>query len=77
VKEEIRAFLTAHRAFDDATEFSDEDSLLESGVLDSVVMVDLISHLEKTYGIKIHEDDMTPENFDSVNSIVAYVTAHR
>jgi len=39
-----------------------------------MAMVDLIAHLEKTYAITIDEDDMVPENFDSVEAIVTYVT---
>jgi acyl carrier protein len=56
---------------------SDQDSLLETGVIDSLAMVDLIAHLEKTYGISIGEDDMVPENFDSIDSIASYVERRR
>lgn len=73
MKDEIRQYLTEHRASDEACEFGDEDSLLELSVIDSLVMVDLIAHLEKAYNITVDEDDMVPENFDSVAAIVAYV----
>lgn len=54
-------------------EFSNQESLLEAGVIDSMAMVDLIEHLEERFGINISEDDMTPEHFDSVDSIAAFV----
>ncbi|HUT89225.1 MAG TPA: acyl carrier protein [Thermoguttaceae bacterium] len=73
MKDDIREYLMEHRASEDACEFGDEDSLLELSVIDSLVMVDLIAHLEKAYHITIDEDDMVPENFDSVAAIVAYV----
>ena len=73
MKDEIRQYLMEHRASEDAWDFSDGDSLLELSVIDSLVMVDLIVYLEKTYNITIDEDDMVPENFDSVAAIVAYV----
>ena len=60
-----------------AVRFRDEDSLLERGIIDSVAMVDLIAFLEKTYGITISDDDMTPENFDSVDAIARYVAARK
>lgn len=73
MKEEIRSYLLSHRATDAVDSFSDDESLLESGVLDSMTMVDLIAHLEQTYAISVDEDDMIPENFDSVDAIAAYV----
>ena len=72
VQTEIRSFLVANAATADADTFSNEDSLLEMGIIDSVTMIDLISHLEGAYGISIDEDEMTPENFDSVAAITAY-----
>lgn len=46
--------------------------LMEAGV-DSVAMMDVIVWLEDTFGISIDPDDLTPENFGSVNRIVAYL----
>ncbi|MBX3441597.1 MAG: acyl carrier protein [Planctomyces sp.] len=73
--DDIRRFLTENSASGDRPEFADTDSLLELGVIDSVAMVDLIAFLERQYKIKVAEDDMTPENFDSVQAIVDYVSA--
>ena len=67
----IRKYITEHGS--QARDFSDGDSLLEAGVIDSVLMVGLISFLESEYGIRIEDDDMTPENFESINSIVEFI----
>ena len=75
VNDEIRAYLTSIPAAVSMDEVSDSDSLLESGIIDSMSMVDLIAHLEKTYDIQVAEDDMTPENFDSIEAIASYVGA--
>lgn len=75
--DEIRTYLMEHRATGDVGTFTDDDSLLETGVIDSVAMVDLVGFLESRFSIKIDEDDMTPENFDSVSAIVAYVNRVR
>lgn len=75
MRERIREFLLKNRASQEAVELSDEDSLLEQGVVDSVTMVDLIAFLESTFGIRVADDDMTPENFDSVSAIVTYTEA--
>jgi acyl carrier protein len=54
---------------------SNDDSLWSRGVLDSVGMIDLILFMEKTFDIKVREDDLSPENFDSINRISRYVSS--
>jgi len=49
------------------------DSLLERGLIDSVGIINLVSLLEETYRIEINDDDLMPENFDSLNAIKNYV----
>ena len=73
MRDDIRTFLLKNRANESVRDFGDDDSLLESGVIDSVTMVDLLSFLESQYGIQIDDDEMTPENFDALSSIVAFV----
>lgn len=73
MNDEIRDFLMIHRATGDAPSFSDDESLLNAGVIDSVTMLDLITHLESRYGIFVDEEDLIPENFDSITAIVTYV----
>ena len=72
--DQIRNYLLTHAADGDVSEIADDESLLEAGVIDSAGMVDLIAFLEGTFGITIDEDDMIPENFDSLTAIAAYVT---
>lgn len=77
MRQSVREYLATHRVGEVTQEFTDEESLLEAGVIDSLAMVDLIADLERTFGISVDEDDMTPENFDSVNAIVAYLERKR
>jgi len=57
--------------------FSDQDNLLTKGVIDSLKMLDLISFLQEQFGIAIDEDEMMPDNFESVQAIVAFVAEKR
>jgi acyl carrier protein len=50
----------------------DED-LLASDILDSLGIMELVAFLEEKYGIKVSDSDLTPENFQTVDSIVAFV----
>ncbi len=56
---------------------ADGDSFLEHHVLDSTGFLELIGHLEESYGIKVLDDEMVPENLDSLESIAAYVSRKR
>ncbi len=53
--------------------FSDHDNLLTKGVIDSLRMLDMISFLEAQFHLKVDEDDLMPENFESVNAITHFV----
>jgi acyl carrier protein len=52
---------------------SDEKSLLESGILDSLSLLRLVVFLEERFGITVGDADLLPENFASVNAICAYL----
>ena len=54
----------------------DDASWLKGGVLDSLGFVQLILHLENTLKLKINRKEISPKNFDSMNKILVYVTAH-
>jgi len=77
IQADIRAYLASQFGKDRVGALSDQDSLLEAGVIDSVAMVDLITHLEQTYGMTADEDDLTPDNFESIDAIARYVESRR
>jgi acyl carrier protein len=50
-----------------------DESLFESGLLDSFTLTDLITALEREFSIRIPDSDLTPRKFDSVSRIESYV----
>ena len=54
-------------------ELRDEDSFMQSQVIDSVGVVELVSFLEKHFSIKVEDQEMLPENLDSLNGIARYL----
>lgn len=75
---EIKDFILRNFLFtDDASALADDASLMEKGIVDSTGVLELVSHIEATYGIKVADAEMVPENLDSVNEIVAFVTRKR
>jgi acyl carrier protein len=77
VTETIRRFLTERAWLTDSAEVSESDSLLEKGVIDSVTMVELVSFIEQTFEIRIQDEELMPENFDSLAAIGAFVASKR
>lgn len=54
-------------------EFTDDESFLGSGLIDSLGILQLVSFVEAQYGIQVADTDLTPDNFDSVARLAAYV----
>ena len=53
----------------------DEDDLIDSGVVDSLGIFQLIAFLEERFGIKIGDEEITPENFGTIAAIDRLVAA--
>ena len=54
-----------------------EASFLEQGIIDSLGVVELVAFVERTYGIKCADEDLVPENLDSLNRVAAFVERKR
>ena len=52
---------------------SPEESLFESGLLDSFTLADMVTALEKEFAVRIPDSDLTPRKFDSIERIEAYL----
>jgi acyl carrier protein len=51
----------------------DGDSFLEHGVIDSIGMMELVGLLDSTFGIRVSDDELMPENLDSIASICGFL----
>ena len=73
IEQEIRQFIIDNFLFGDLeTELSNDDSLLYRGIIDSTGILELITFLEDKYEIKILDDELVPQNLDSVNGLVQF-----
>jgi len=70
---EVRSFVVANYLLGREEGFRNDDSFLELGIIDSTGILELVSHLEETYGIEIADDELNPDNLDSINKISAYL----
>jgi acyl carrier protein len=72
--EELRQFLVENFLFGRDNFFSNEDSFIEMGLLDSTGVLELIAFLESKYAIKMKDVEIVPENLDSIHRISVFVT---
>lgn len=68
-KERVRGFITSMFLTDGSTTLGDDDSLLQMQIVDSTGFLELVGFLESEFGIKVGDDEMLPENLDSLGSI--------
>lgn len=59
---------------DELPSFADDASFLEHGIIDSTGVLELVCFLETTFGIEVADDEMLPQNLDSIRAVVAYVS---
>jgi acyl carrier protein len=68
-REDILYFLKTQGFLNEKTDLQDNDSLSETGVIDSITLLQLVDFLESKYNIQIPVETITPENFDTLAGI--------
>ena len=76
IKQGLREFISAEMKWDGSTtDLTDDYQLLEKEVVDSLGIFKIISFLENEYDIIVDDDDLVPENFNSISSISELVSS--
>lgn len=73
-RSQIRAFISDTFFVDD---FADDDSFLQTGVIDSTGMMELVAFLEQTFSLKIADAELVPENLDSLENVCRFIDRKR
>ncbi len=74
LSQSLRAFIDENFLFGVQTAYGDDDSLLEGSIIDSTGVLELVAHLEDTYGITIADEDLIPENLDSISGLTQFIS---
>jgi acyl carrier protein len=78
VWEQLREFILTSYLFGDADRMpADSDSLLQTGVLDSTGVLEMIEFLESEFAISVEDHETVPANLDSISGLVDFVAAKR
>ena len=74
IEQKIRAFIVENFFFGESDDnFKDDDSLLENGIIDSTGVLEIVAFLEETYGIELNDEEIIPENLDSITSMSKFI----
>lgn len=74
IKQQIIDFITSNFLFGDTEKrVNEKDSLLENGIIDSTGVLELIAFIEETYGIKVADEEVVPDNLDTILDITSFV----
>jgi acyl carrier protein len=73
IEEQVRQFITENFLFSEEKKITEADSFLENGIIDSTGVLELVSFVEEKFNVKVKDEEMIPENLDSINNLVNFI----
>ncbi len=73
IKGRIRAFIVDNFLFGDDAGLREESSFLEEGIIDSTGVLELVTFIEEEFELTILDEELIPENFDSINRVARFL----
>lgn len=74
VEELVRQYIAQNILFsNNGYPYADDASFLDEGIIDSMNVLELVAFVEEKFGITVQDQDIVPDNFDSVGKLAAYV----
>ena len=77
IKDEIKQFITEKFLFNSDDPPGDDVSLLETNIVDSVGILEIVAFLESHFKIKVEDEELTAANLDSINRIASFIEKKR
>ena len=75
ISQEIRGFVVANFLFGQENGgLTEEQSFLETGIIDSTGVLELVAFLEQRFGISVDDRELLPENLDSISNVTRFVS---
>lgn len=74
IESRIKEFIAANLLFSpDGFSYSDDVSFLREGIIDSLGVMELVEFVQKSFGLIVAQNEVTPEHFDSVTMLAAFI----
>ena len=77
MKQELRRFIVENYLFGQDDGFREDESFLERGILDSTGIMELVTFIEKHYGVSVEDSELLPENLDSLANLARFLEGKR
>lgn len=78
LRAELRQFIVENFLLSrDESRLGDTDSLTAQGILDSTGALELVEHLQARYGVTVQDEELHPDNLDSIDKIVSFIERKR
>lgn len=75
LRQDLRKFVVdTYLIGDESQKFSDSDSFMRNGIIDSTGVLELTAYIEQTFGFAVEDQEMTPTNLDSIDNLIAYIS---
>ena len=73
LRDQIRNFILENFMLENPEDLVDDESMLEKGIIDSTGVLELVAFIESTFEIKVEDEELIPENLDSIKNIVSFL----
>jgi len=73
IAEIIRSYIVENFLFGDDAGLQNDSSFLDEGIMDSTAALELVDFLEKEFSIKVEDEELIPENLDSISNVVNFL----
>ena len=74
IEKDLREFIATNLLYStEGFAYADDASFLQEGIIDSLGVVELVAFVQKQYGVTAEQSEVTPDNFDSVAKLAAFV----
>jgi len=74
IEQQVRQYILENFMYtDDESELASDQSLFDSGVIDSTGVLELVGFIEDEFEVQVDDTELVPDNFDSVTRITAYI----
>jgi acyl carrier protein len=72
IRSRVRRFIVSNFYVTEGS-LDDDESLLEQGIVDSTGVLEVIAFIEGEFGVQVADDEMVPQNLDSIARVAAYI----
>ncbi|MDD3732953.1 MAG: acyl carrier protein [candidate division Zixibacteria bacterium] len=73
IVKKVKDYIEKNFVYDQETKLKNDESLLDTGLVDSTGILEVVSFIEETYDISIQDEEMIPDNLDSIDKIASFI----